>query len=161
MDATPEAAEDSRSKEDRPVVLVAFEPRSYREAIGGVIRALRPRLKVRVVEPDELGAEVAHLDPELVLCSQPNTFTTSGRPSWLEFSPYDKPTAQICVGGQRSELEEEVELDDLLSLVDREAAPSTREGARGTEPPSPSDPPSRRSHPPSIGSPSRNRRVRR
>ena len=138
MDATPEAAKDDSSRESRPVVLVSFEPRSYREAIGSVVRDLKPRLEVRIVDPDELGAEVARLDPELVLCSQPNTFTTNDKPTWFEFRPYDKPTAQICVSGQRSELEE-VELDDLLSLVDRETVPSMREDARRPDRPPPID----------------------
>jgi len=120
------------------VVLVAFEPRSYREAIGGAIRALRPRLQVGVVEPGELGAEVAHLNPELVLSGQPDTFTTSdgGGPSWVEFRPYEGPKATVCVDGRRSELEK-VELDDLLSVVDRVQAltgssstPATAPGRR-------------------------------
>jgi len=105
------------------VVLVALEPRSYREVIGEAIQDLRPHLEVKVVEPEKLGAEVARLDPEVVLCSQPNTFTSSGRRHWVEFNPYDKPTGTLCVGGRRSELEE-VGLNDLLSVVDQGTAPN-------------------------------------
>ena len=118
MVTASKAGTNVRSEGGSPVVLVAFEPRSYREAIGSVIQTLRPHLEVRVVEPGELGAEVARLAPGLVLCSQPNTFTSSARLAWLEFKPYDKPTAQICVSGRSSELEK-VELQDLLSVVDR------------------------------------------
>lgn len=113
-----EAGKHQSPEVNSPVVLVAFEPRSYREAIGSVIQILRPHLEVRVVEPGELGVEIGCLKPELVLCNQPNISTSSGRSGWLEFSPYDKPTAQICVGGRSLELEK-VELEDLLSIVDR------------------------------------------
>ena len=130
MDATPRegAAERPEQGGDPPVVvLVALEPRSYREAIGYAIGVLRPHLRVKVVEPGELGAEVTRLDPELVLSSRPNTSTSSAGPSWLEFRPFEEPTATLHVGGRRSELEK-VELDDLLSVVDRQTAPSTRGG---------------------------------
>lgn len=81
MGVTSRAGADERPEVGPPVVLVAFDPTSYREAIGSATRALRPHLQMRVVEPGELGVEVARLDPELVLCSQPNTSPTGGRPS--------------------------------------------------------------------------------
>jgi hypothetical protein len=63
----------------RMVVLVAFELRSYSEAIGRAIQMLRPHLEVAIAEQDELGAKVARLDPELVLCSRPNITGTVTR----------------------------------------------------------------------------------
>ena len=98
-------------------VLMAIEPRSYREVIGEAIRGLRPHLEVVIVEPDALEPEMARLDPELVICSRPSIVATNGRPAWIEFRPYDQPAATIYVGGRRFELEE-VELEDLLSVVD-------------------------------------------
>ena len=98
-------------------VLMAIEPRSYREVIGTAIRGLRPHLEVAIVEPDALELEVAHLDPGLVICSRPNTVTANGRLAWIEFRPYAQPAARVYVGGRRFELEE-VELEDLLSVVD-------------------------------------------
>ena len=98
-------------------VLMAIEPRSYREVIGEAIRGLRPHLEVTVVEPDVLEPEMARLEPELVICSRPNLAATNGRPAWIEFHPYAQPAARIFVGDRRFELEE-VELEDLLSVVD-------------------------------------------
>ena len=62
-------------------VLMAIEPRSYREVIGEAIRGLRPHLEVVIVEPDALEPEMARLDPELVICSQPSIAAANGRPA--------------------------------------------------------------------------------
>ena len=99
------------------VVLVAIEPRSYRQVIGKAIRSLRPHVEVIVLEPDTLGAGIRRLDPELVFANRPDTFAPTGRSAWVEFHPYEQPPARICLAGRRRELET-VELDDLLSLVD-------------------------------------------
>ena len=99
------------------VVLVAIEPRSYRQVIGKAIRSLRPHVEVIVLEPDTLGAGIRRLDPELVFANRPDTFAPTGRSAWVEFHPYEQPPARICLAGRRRELEA-VELDDLLSVVD-------------------------------------------
>lgn len=99
------------------VVLVAFELRSYSEAIGRAIQMLRPHLEVAISEPNELGAKVARLDPELVLCSRSNITDRSDKPAWVEFSPYERPGATVYLRGRYSELEQ-VELADLLAVVD-------------------------------------------
>ena len=98
-------------------VLMAIEPRSYREVIGEAIQGLRPHLEVVIVEPDALEQEMARLDPGLVICSRPEITSANGRPAWIEFRPYAQPAARIHVGGRRFELKE-VELEDLLSVVD-------------------------------------------
>jgi hypothetical protein len=40
-------------------VLMAIEPRSYREVIGEAIRGFRPHLEVAIVEPEALEPEMA------------------------------------------------------------------------------------------------------
>jgi hypothetical protein len=99
------------------VVLVAIEPRLYRQVMGRTIQGLRPHVEVIVLEPDTLGAGIRRLDPELVFANRPDTFAPTGRSAWVEFRPYDQPPARICLAGRRRELEA-VELDDLLSVVD-------------------------------------------
>ena len=59
-------------------LIVAIEPRSYRQVIGQAIRALRPHVKVTILEPDTLGAGVRRLEPELVFAGLPDTFGASG-----------------------------------------------------------------------------------
>ena len=99
------------------VVIVAIEPRSYRQAMGQAIRALRPHVEVVVLEPSTLQAGVKRLDPELVFANRPDACAPTGRTAWVEFLPYEEPPARVCLAGRRRELGE-VELSDLLSLVD-------------------------------------------
>lgn len=111
-------------------VVVAIEPRIYREAIGESIRALRPHVEVYVLDPDTLGAGLRRLEPELVFANQPNTFAPDGRSAWVEFLPYEHPPAQVCLAGRRRELEE-VELEDLLLIVDEAEELAQRGGELG------------------------------
>ena len=100
-------------------IVLAVEPRSYREAIGSAIRGLRPHLEVKIVEPGVLASEVARLDPDLVVCGAPDTVVPNGRYAWVDYRPYDD-WAEVCLDGRRSKLAE-VQLDDLLSIVDETA----------------------------------------
>lgn len=110
------------------MVLVAIEPRSYRQVIGQAIQALRPQIEVVVLDPSTLEAGVERLDPELVFANRPDVSAPTGRPAWVEFRPYEEPPARVCLAGRLRELEE-VELDDLLSLVDEaeEVSRTTRD----------------------------------
>ena len=99
------------------VVLVAIEPRLYRQVMGKAIQGLRPHVEVIVLDPDTLGAGIRRLDPELVFANRPDTFAPTGRSAWVEFRPYEQQPARICLAGRRRELEA-VGLDDLLSVVD-------------------------------------------
>jgi hypothetical protein len=103
-------------------LVVAIEPRSYRQVIGEAIRVLRPHVEVTVLEPGMLGAGLRRLEPELVFADQPDTFGPEGesseRPAWVEFRPYEEPPARVYLAGRRWELEA-VELSDLLSIVDQ------------------------------------------
>jgi hypothetical protein len=56
----------AREVEDRPrevLVLLANEPRAYRESIAQVFRQLRPNVEVVTAEPDELEDRVLSLAP--------------------------------------------------------------------------------------------------
>ena len=121
---------------DLPVVLVAVEPRLYASALGRAIGKLRPGLELRVVEPDDLEAEVPRLDPSLVLCSQPRGRPCrGGGPAWVEFYPYAgaPPKVRVRSSGRCSTLED-VDLEDLLRIIDsRGLWPVFREGGIGQD----------------------------
>jgi hypothetical protein len=87
--------------DDRMTILVAVEPHTYR----------------MVIEPEELQAEVAHLDPALVVSSQPKPATYGNRRAWVEFHPYEQASAKVCIGNRCAWLHEPG-LDDLLLVVD-------------------------------------------
>ncbi len=99
-------------------VVVACEPRYYREVVGESIRGLRPAVEVVIVDPEELADGVSHLDPDLVISVRPASLDPGGRSAWVEFVPYEKPAATVSIGGRRQELEE-LMLEDLLWVVDQ------------------------------------------
>jgi hypothetical protein len=54
--------------------------------IAACIRILRPHAEVETATLDTLGEEVERSDPELVICSGPNTVDPGGRIAWIELS---------------------------------------------------------------------------
>ena len=105
-------------------ILVAFEDtyRAYGDAIVCAIRSTYPRLEV-VAVPDlrELQAEVALLDPHLVITSRSShpapLASRRGRLSWVELSVDPNQPSLICIDGQRRE-SLNPSLEELLDVVE-------------------------------------------
>ena len=96
-------------------ILVANELTSYRETIAVVIRDLHPNVEVFEVEAERLDREVAHLRPDLVICSRVTPLVRDMVPNWVELYPDCEPFSTLCIGGERRAMED-VQLSDLLSL---------------------------------------------
>lgn len=107
----------------RTRVVVANDPRSYREAIAGVFRSLRPDVEVLVIEPVALDARVEDLSPDLVICSRLTPAVRRGARKWVELYPEGEGVAVIGCG-ERSRARRDIELEDLLFLVDAAAESS-------------------------------------
>lgn len=112
-----------RYQQDRSVVqvLVAMEPRSYREVIGCAITGLRPDISVSVVQPEELLAETARLEPEVVIHSRPEE-PLADVVAWIGLPEDPAIPATLYRGGHRSEipnldLEKLIEILDEISLI--------------------------------------------
>lgn len=100
----------------RKKVLVAVEPRTYRESIGWAIQILRPHLEVDVVSPEALGSAIGGLDHGVVICGRPAPEVIGDEVDWIEYRPYDM-SAKLRLGGRHSEIEE-VTLSGLLLALD-------------------------------------------
>ncbi len=98
-------------------VLLANEPRAYREAIAGVLRELRPHIEVDAVGPDGVVDEVARLRPQMVVCSQ-ITVALQALVGWVMLYPDGENRAEIFTAGELVTVDN-VEFGDLLSLIDR------------------------------------------
>jgi hypothetical protein len=110
-----------RGLSDNPrkvLVLLANEPRAYRESIAQVFRQLRPNVEVMTAEPDELEELVLRLAPEMVIFSEATGVVREHVPVWVELYPGYGPKSMVGVGEERSTIEE-IQLSDLLSVVDR------------------------------------------
>jgi hypothetical protein len=99
------------------LVLVSIEPHVYKQTIGAAIRMVRPRLEVRLVEPEDLKVEVARVNPGVVIGALPETATAGARYAWVEFKPYEDPAAYIRVCARHWVLHD-VDFEGLLSVVD-------------------------------------------
>jgi hypothetical protein len=96
-------------------VLVAFDNayRAYREVIGAAIRVLRPQVEVTTTDLDDLEAEVARLDPQVVISSRDKPASLPPVVTWAK--------VPIEPGSQTSD----VTLEMLLAVVDRVEKPSS------------------------------------
>ncbi|HET7270060.1 MAG TPA: hypothetical protein VFI90_03135, partial [Rubrobacter sp.] len=72
------------SKERRMRILVANEPRSYREAFARVIQTLRPHIETIAVDPDALDSEALRLRPDLVVCGRVTPTVETVARCWME-----------------------------------------------------------------------------
>lgn len=106
-------------------VLLANEPRSYRESIAAVFRQLRPGLHVKVVEPEALEGNVVGFDPHVVICSRATDTVKERVPVWVELYPEQAAHSVVSEGGRRTEFAE-IQLNDLLGILDRAADPGWR-----------------------------------
>jgi hypothetical protein len=101
-------------------VLLANEPRSYRESIAAVFRQLRPSLQVKVVEPEALESNVTRFDPDVAICSRATGAVMERVPVWVELYPEHAAHSVASEGGRRTEFAE-IQLLDLISILDRAA----------------------------------------
>jgi hypothetical protein len=85
--------------------------------MASAVQTHRPHIEVVATELGVLGEEVARFDPQLVICSQPNTVDPGSRPAWVELPPDPERLAEICLDGERSEVINPA-LEELLSVVD-------------------------------------------
>lgn len=107
--------------EHRPrktLVLLANEPRAYRESIAHVFRQMRPNVEVITVQPEELDECVLSLAPEMVVFSEATGLVRERVPVWVELYPEYGPHSVVGVGEERTTIEE-IQLSDLLDVVDR------------------------------------------
>jgi hypothetical protein len=102
----------------KPRVLLANEPRSYRQAIAQVLRTLRPDLAVEETEQASLDRELRRGVPELVICSHATPMVRGNAPAWVELYTDDGPLSFVVIGKERSTVPG-IELDDILRIVDR------------------------------------------
>ncbi len=113
--------------ETQPTVLVAIEPRVYRETIAKALQTFRPSLSTKAVEQSMLDAELSRTSPMLVLCNGAVETSVESVPNRVIFRGDESDSsATVEIDGRQSEMES-LDLDYLLRIVDR-AVSSTQAG---------------------------------
>lgn len=79
-------------------ILVANEPRIYREVVADTLSRLRPLLCVLVAEPEDMEREVGRFGPHLVICSRATERVREGCLAWVVLYPDGED--RIEVGGK-------------------------------------------------------------
>ena len=102
----------------RPRILMANEPRAYREGIAAVMSQLRPAVEVETVEPEALDDSIERHVPDMVICSKATETLKSRVRVWVELYPENGAVSVANIGGRRVEYTE-IQLPDLLSIVDK------------------------------------------
>ena len=98
-------------------VLIANEPRTYREVLVDALRELRPQVEVSTVESYGLVAEIERLRPHLVVCSWLSVVMPAGPLSWVVLYPHEENRAEVFTAGEHSTIAG-VGFADLLSIID-------------------------------------------
>ncbi len=101
-------------------VLVANEPRCYRDVVAATLGVLRPGAEVTAVEPIDIDAELSRLRPHLVVCSRLTEAVEARAGAWVLLYPEGENRAVVSVDGQRT-TQPNIRFDDLLRTVDRVA----------------------------------------
>jgi hypothetical protein len=111
-------ASSARRRGGRPRVLMANEPRAYREGIAAVISQLRPEVEIETVELDALDSAIERFSPDMVICSKATDALKDNVRVWVELYPENTALSVASIGGRRMEYAE-IQLPDLLSIVDK------------------------------------------
>ncbi len=114
----PAAQGASTRRRGGPRVLMANEPRAYREGIAAVIGQLRPTVEVETVEPNALDDSIERFLPDMVICSKATETLKDRVRVWVELYPENGALSVANIGGRRTEYTE-IQLPDLLSIVDK------------------------------------------
>jgi hypothetical protein len=113
-------AHSSRQKDEfSPMhIIVANDPRAYREAITAAVSAAGPRFELISLEPHELDEAIVRLEPDFVICSRVSEVLETRCAAWLLLYPDGEHLVVINVGGNRTEMTD-LDFDGLLHVVER------------------------------------------
>ncbi len=103
-------------------ILLANEPRSYREAIATVIRKMREDVEVETVAPEALDDSVRRSRPRMVICSEATDTVRGEVPVWVELYPGHGSRSLASIEGRYEEYED-IQLPDLLAILDHAVGP--------------------------------------
>jgi hypothetical protein len=102
-------------------LVVANDPRTYRETIATAIQRLRPDLEVLVVDPADLADQVEHWRPHMVISSVPVARAGGWPLCWVALYPAGKMQVVVTVAAQQT-WARDIDLAELLAVVDGIAA---------------------------------------
>lgn len=101
-------------------VIVANEPRVYREAIAAALQKMRPGIATIAVDPADLAEGIDQYHPDLTICSQLITEVETEASAWVLLYPECDNCAVMSVAGEQ-QMTNHLTFADLIAVVDRTA----------------------------------------
>jgi hypothetical protein len=101
-------------------VLIANEPRAYRDVQGGMLRELCPWAEIHITEPWQIPAEFDSFRPHLVICSELTDPIKDRAFAWVLLYPDDANLAVACVDNRQWVIQR-VSMEDLVGVVEEAA----------------------------------------
>jgi hypothetical protein len=102
---------------DRPTILVANHPVTYREVLAAALTALYPDVRVVQAAPETLTAVLAGSVPLLVVCSRPPERSRPAGIATIVLYPEGANEALLTIG-ERSWTLPNPQMADVLAAVD-------------------------------------------
>lgn len=99
-------------------VLIAIAPTMYWETLELALLRYRPRVEVRISDPDALDREVICFKPHVVVCNEVTPTVRENVPSWVAV-PGHSSDATIHIQGQGESTVEDISSGDLFAVIDR------------------------------------------
>jgi hypothetical protein len=99
-------------------ILIANEPRAYREVFASALRTIRPCAEIVEAPSEDLDGEVMRFRPDMVLCSNVTPVVESTVQNWVLLYPENEPLVMVSTAGELSTVSD-VDLKDIVALVDK------------------------------------------
>ena len=99
-------------------VLIANEPRAYREAFAAALQELRPQVQIFTAEPEDLDAAALRHAPHFTVCSALSEIVQTRLLAWAMLYPGGASWAVLSLAGRQTTVTG-LDLGGLLDLLDR------------------------------------------
>ncbi len=106
---------------EQPRIVLANEPRAYRDVMAAAFRSLRPEMEIVTVEPDDLGSYLAEAEPAVVVYSRQGDGMPPRVFAWVLLYPDGENRATVSVAREETSYAD-MEFDQLLGVLDRTVA---------------------------------------
>jgi hypothetical protein len=98
-------------------IIVANDPRAYREVIAAAMRGARPEIELIMLESHELDEAIVRLQPDFVVCSQLSEILETRTAAWILLYPDGESIVITSMGGNRTNATD-LDFEGLLLAVE-------------------------------------------
>jgi hypothetical protein len=101
-------------------ILIAVEPKMYRETLAHVLRTNRPDDDIRLTDPGSLDREATSFRPHLIVCGDdaPEVREEVSVLSWVMVRYHDGLDASVFLDERDPRLFQDMSIEDLLGVVE-------------------------------------------